>query len=232
MQNKPLLTSLFVCINIFFGACFANPLTFNIDAAITQIGVTSKGVTKLYSTYDFYGKRFSLGESVFGHVSYGSGSSAIDSNGTSDSILLYSEAVRNISLTVPSALFSTDDFNYVPSLLGITDNSHNTDLLSFSASGASFTNIRVSYEDRKGTALDGFAIPLPFDPKSFTSAFADFSFVDSETGDRLFVSARIGNTEFITTAIPEPASYCLFGVGVILLLVRKRLNVRSARFSH
>lgn len=224
MENKLRIACLvfIFAVGLFSSTAFAGQVTFNVTAAITQIGVTSGGNTTLFSEYDFHGKKFSLNDAVTGRVTYGPGSSANDVNGINDSILIYSNALASLDLDVPSANFSTRDITYNSGLILVTNDSHNSDLLWFQQSGPSFTSTKVYFEDDTATALSDFSLPIPFDPTHFTYGFAEFSLVDVPSGDRLFISARIGKTEF-AVAVPEPSDFGLLGIGFLALFwVRRR----------
>lgn len=226
MHINYLATILLAALAALSNTSFAAPLTFNIAASITQIGVTSAGNTTLYSSFDFYGKQFSLGDAVYGQVTYGPGSSGSDTNGVEDSILIYSNALKSIELYAPSANFSTEGIDFNSGLIAVSNNSHNTDGLFFQQFGPSSTRATVYFDDESATALSDFSLPLPFNPQRFTYGFADFSVVDTSSGDRLFISARISKTNFLTD-IPEPSDYIVFATGFMLLLSSLKMQHRD-----
>ena len=147
-----------VCYILSNGA-IAAPSAFNLDAAITQIGVTAAGQTTLFDDYDFHGLRFALGDRLDGRVAYGIGSSTSDSNGTSDSILIYTNALQSIVLNVPSAHFSTRDIGFNSGLIAVSDNLYSFDSILFTEFGPSLTTTRVYFDDETGRALNNFSLP-------------------------------------------------------------------------
>lgn len=209
-----------VCCILSSGA-IAAPSIFHLDAAITQIGVTAGGQTTLFDNYDFQGLRFALGDHLDGRVAYGTGSSMSDSNGTSDSILIYTNALQSIVLNVPSAHFSTRDIGFNSGLIAVSDNLNNFDSILFTEFGPSFTTARVYFDDETGRAFNDFSLPAEFNASIFSYGFADFSLVDVPSGERLFVSARISTSAF-ETPLPEPSALVLIAATLLIMVATRR----------
>lgn len=199
----------------------AAPSVFHLDAGITQIGVTAAGHTTLFDNYDFHGLRFALGDRLDGQVAYGTGSGTSDANGTSDSILIYTNALQSIVLNVPSAHFSTRDIGFNSGLILVSDNLHNSDSIFFTEAGPNSTNTRVYFTDETGRAFNNFSLPAEFDASDFSYGFAEFSLVDVPSGERLFVSARISNAAF-ETPVPEPSAPTLVAAGLLIMVATRR----------
>lgn len=216
-----------VC-HILSSAAIAAPSVFNLDAAITQIGVTAAGQTMLFDNYDFHGLRFALGGRLDGRVAYGTGSSTSDANGTSDSILIYKNALQSIVLNVPSAHFSTRDIGFNSGLIAVSDNLYNFDSILFTEFGPSFTTTRVYFDDETGRAFNNFSLPAKFDASVFSYGFAEFSLVDVPSGERLFISARISTSAF-ETPVPEPSAPALMAAASLTMMVvtRRRRSTQN-----
>lgn len=219
MRILPIITVIVFCL--LSPVAQAGPSAFSFDAGITQIGVTSGGQTTLFDYYDFHGKRFGLGESVSGRVVYGTGTSGNDSNGTSDSILIYSNALQSLLLQVPSASFSTNEIGFNSGLISVSDNLYNFDSILFTQFGPNFTTARIYFDDETGRAFSDFSLPTQFDASLFSYGFAEFSLVDVPSGDRLFVSARIRTAAF-ETSVPEPTTPGLLAAGSLIMFAMRR----------
>ncbi|TQK11371.1 putative secreted protein with PEP-CTERM sorting signal/MYXO-CTERM domain-containing protein [Herbaspirillum sp. SJZ107] len=153
-----------------------------------------------------------------------------DSNGTSDSILIYTNALQSIVLNVPSAHFSTRDIGFNSGLIAVSDNLHNYDGITFTEFGPGFTTASVYFDDETGKALNDFSLPAEFDASDFSYGFAEFSLVDVPTGDRLFVSARISTAAF-DTPVPEPSAPAMAATALLLMAATRRRRSTPAQDS-
>jgi hypothetical protein len=188
-------------------------------AEIVKIELTAE-ITYVDPYHQWLNENFKLGDIITGSYTYDT--SAPDQNPSSAiGYYLFSEPPSGVVLTVNQFVFQTnpDDVDF---LLCLEDNIYGGDYLSLisrrnvtSADGILFNSIGLGFYDYSGKALSGDTL------SRMPPVLADWEQPVDLTLEFGVRSGPILRAK-LTSAVPEPSSIFLLGLGAFLLIRRRR----------